>query len=123
MSALVLFAAVCLIIFKTDPEQAGFFGFFSFFTSLFFLLWAIIFIVKDSIMTRVQKKKIVFERVRDSLRHAFLFSLLLVIWIFLNSMDLLRWWNFLLLILMLTTIEFIFISAQKDKEEFSQQND
>ncbi|MAF13395.1 MAG: hypothetical protein CMI53_00675 [Parcubacteria group bacterium] len=102
-----------MIIFYLDPEYTNFFGFSLFYLSFFLTLSGIIFIISDTIKARLFRRQLVYSRLKTSIRQAILFSTLIIGWLFLRSQGLLRWWNILLLILILTALEFFFISSQK----------
>jgi len=102
-----------MIILYFDPTQTSFLGFSLFYLSLFLGFSGTIFLLADFLKGKIFKKQLVFIRVRNSVRHAILFTILFTSWAFLKSHDLLRIWNLLLLILILAILEFFFISAQK----------
>jgi len=114
-----------LMILYFDPEQTGFLGFSLFYFSLFLGLSGIIFLVVDRFKGIIFKKQLLLTRLKNSIRHAILFSILILGCLMLKSHNLLQWWSLLLFILVLTTLEFFFMSTQKQKNErpaFSDQN-
>lgn len=100
-----------------DPGQTGILGFGLFYLSLFLGLSGTIFLVGDWLRAKIFKKQLIFNRLRISVRQAILFTILILGWAFLRSYDVLRWWNLILLILILTILEFFFISSQKKIHE------
>jgi len=102
-----------VIIFSVDPGQAGFIGFSVFYLSLFLTLLGLIFLVGQWLRTKIFRKQIIYIRLNTSLRQAVLFALLLIGWAFLQSYGLAHIWNVILLILVLTSLEFFFVTTQK----------
>lgn len=102
-----------LVIFYFDPQQTSFLGFSLFYLSLFLGLSGAIFLFSDWLKAKIFKNQLPFYRLKTSGRQAILFTILLIGWAFLKSHGLLRWWNLILLILILATLEFFFISSQK----------
>lgn len=102
-----------MVIFNFDPNQISLLQFIAFYVSLFMALGGTIFIVIDWLKSKVFRRQLLVFRVRASIRHGILFSILLLGWAFLQSQNLLAWWVLLLLILVLTVLEFFFISLQR----------
>ena len=102
-----------MVIFNFDPNQISLLQFIAFYVSLFMALGGTIFIVIDWLKSKVFRRQLLVFRVRASIRHGILFSILLLGWAFLQSQNLLAWWVLLLLILILTVLEFFFISLQR----------
>ena len=115
LGTIISWSSFGLIIFYFNPEQTNFLGFGLFYLSLFLGLSGIIFLISDWLKAKIFKRQLLYYRLRNSIRHAVLFTILILAWVFLQSQDLLRWWNLLLLILILTTLEFFFMSYQKNK--------
>lgn len=102
-----------MVIFNFDPNQISLLQFIAFYISLFMALGGTIFIVIDWLKSKVFRRQLLVFRVRASIRHGILFSILLLGWAFLKSQNLLAWWVLLMLILILTVLEFFFISLQR----------
>lgn len=102
-----------MVIFNFDPNQISLLQFIAFYVSLFMALGGSIFIVVDWLKSKIFRRQLLVFRVRASIRHGILFSILLLGWAFLQSQNLLAWWVLLLLILVLTVLEFFFISLQR----------
>jgi len=113
LGTIISWLGLGMIILYFDPAQTSFLGFSLFYLSLFLGLSGIIFLLANWLKVKLFKRQLVFIRVKNSLRHAILFTVLFIGWAFLKSHDLLRFWNLLLLILILAVLEFFFISAQK----------
>ena len=110
------------ILANFDPNQISFFTFLLFYLSLFFTLAGLIFLISDWLKKKILKNQLWYQRVRTSIRHAIFFSLILTGWAFLKSQKLLRWWVLILFILILTALEFFFISLQKPKTIYEGKN-
>ncbi|MFA6254443.1 MAG: hypothetical protein WC675_00230 [Patescibacteria group bacterium] len=103
-----------LMLLYFDPSQTSLLGFSLFYLSLFLGISGIIFLVVDWLKGKIFKKQLLLTRLKNSIRHAILFSILILGWLLLKSHDLLQWWNLLLFILVLTTLEFFCMSTQKN---------
>lgn len=102
-----------LVVYNLDPTQIGPLGFSMFYLSLFLGLAGIIFLVMDYLKAKMMSRQLIFFRLRTSVRHSIFFSALTISWLFLKSVGVLRIWSLLLLIIILTVLEFFFISIQK----------
>lgn len=106
-----------MVIFNFDPAQIGWMEFISFYISLFLALIGSLLIIMDWFKSKVFRRQLLVFRVRTSVRHGILFSVLLVVWAFLQSQSLVTWWVLLLLVLAITILEFFFISLQRKSLE------
>jgi len=113
LGTIISWLSLVMMIFYFNPAETGFLGFSLFYLGLFLALSGLIFIVSDKFKKKIFKKQLLFNRLRVSLRHAILFTVLILSWLFMRSTDLLRWWNLLLLVLILAALEFFFMSYQK----------
>lgn len=116
LGSIISWLSLGLIIFYFDPQKISFVGFSLFYASFFVSLGGLIFLVTNFLKRKFFKDQLLYYRVRNSVRHAIFFSILIIGWAFLKSHDLLRWWNILLLILILTILEFFFISLNKERK-------
>lgn len=101
------------ILFYLNPQEAGNVGFAFFYGSLFLALTGSFSLLGLFIRMRLLKDDIVSRQVAISFRQAVFFAILLVGSLFLRSKDLLAWWNIILLIFLLTFLEFFFLSYQR----------
>jgi len=117
-----LIAAVSLVfeIIYIDPTNAGFVGISLFFVSLFLTLLGVIFGSGNWLRRQFFKKQLLSERFKTSLRQAAFFSILLCGWLWLKSHNLASWWVIIIFILLLTALEFLFISLQKNNQVYGQ---
>lgn len=113
LTTVVCWAAWAMIINITNPAEAGFWGFFFFYASLFLALAGTLSVIGFFIRKLVLKEELAFRHVAVSFRQAVLFAILVVGSLILQSKGLLTWWNILLFILVLTILEFFFISFKK----------
>ncbi len=115
ISTVISFFSWLITLSRFDPEKIAFLGFLIFYFSLFLWLSGLIFLFTNFLKKIFFKKQLLYYRVRNSVRHAIFFSILILIWAFLKSQNLFRWWNILTLIIILTLLEFFFISCQKQQ--------
>jgi len=107
------------MILRFDPFQAGFLAFLIFYVCTFLALSGSIFSVSELVLAKIFKRSTTVFLIQSDIRHAIQFTVLVVTWAILKSNGLLRWWNLLLLILILTVIEFLSISLEREKRSCS----
>lgn len=102
-----------MVVLNFDPVQVGWLEFIAFYISLFLALVGSLLVILDWLKSKIFRRQLLVFRVRTSVRHGILFAVLLLIWAFLKSQNLISWWILLLLILAVTVLEFFFISLQR----------
>lgn len=102
-----------VVINKMNPMEAGVPGFVFFYLTLLFALTGSLSIFGFLVRKFLVKGELAFRQVAVSFRQAILFSALVAGSLFLQSQKLLTWWNVILFILLLTVLEFLFISFKK----------
>jgi len=108
-----------MIIINFDPFQVGILGLVVFYLSMFLVLAGLFFLLANLVGEKFFAKPKSLMRLKASLRHGVMFSILILGWAFMTSQDILRWWNLLLLILILTVLEFLFISLERERKTIS----
>ena len=103
-------ATFFLVLFRVDPATAGWLGFALFYFSLALTLSGAVSIVGFVVRVAMHRDEVLSRLVGVSFRQAVLLSALAVVALILRSRDLLSWWNSILLIVVATIVEFIFIS-------------
>jgi hypothetical protein len=104
-----------VLINTTDPLSAGVMVFFLFYCSVFLSVSGLLFLAIDMFKARFAKQQVLMYRVRTSMRHSLLFAVAAVGWAILKSNNVLAWWNFILLIMILAALEFLFMSSKTEK--------
>lgn len=112
LSTLVCWLIFVLIIFLLNPSQAGLIGFILFYFALFLAMTGTASLVGFLIRARIGLKQI-FLQVEIAFRQGLFLSALIVLSLILQGLDLLRWWNFLLLILFFISLETLFILGRE----------
>jgi len=115
LGTIIAWISLGLIIFYFDPGQISLLGLTIFYVNLFLVLSGTIFIISDFLKSKIFRRQLLVNRVRISVRHAGLFSILVIGWGILKTQGLLQWWNLALLIMILAVLEFFFISSQKQR--------
>ncbi|MDX9892875.1 MAG: hypothetical protein RB292_00485 [Patescibacteria group bacterium] len=118
LGTIIAWAGWLLVIFYLDPTQLSWLGFLFFYAALALALSGTIFLAGDLIKSKIIRNKLLYYRVRSSVRQSILFAMLILGWLLLKSLGVLRWWNLLILILFLAAVEFFFISSQKHKDSY-----
>jgi hypothetical protein len=106
-------ATFFLVLFRVDPGAAGWVGFTLFYLSLGLTLAGGVSIVGFLVRVMAHRDEMLSRLVLLSFRQAVLLSALAVTALILHSRDLLSWWNSLLLVIVATIVEFIFISLER----------
>jgi hypothetical protein len=99
-----------MVLFQVDPESGGLLGFGLFYASLFFSLLGSFFLLTFAVRRIFNKLELEYKIVATSFRQSFSFAILIDLILFLQSKNLLTWWNLVFVILALTIIEFFFVS-------------
>jgi len=110
--------AVCwlgwaLVLLQIDPTANGIGGLFIFYLCLFFALCGTFFLISFGIRKIFNRSDLEYRIVATSFRQSFFFALLINGVLFLQSKNLLTWWNIILLVLGLSILEFFFLSYKK----------
>ena len=112
-------AAICrlawfFVLGSVDPTQAGFFGFLFFYSSLFLALagtFSVIgFLVKKIILKNDQA---LFHHVKSTFRQGMLVAMVIILGMILLQINLLTWWNAILLIALFVAVEGIIFTNRK----------
>ncbi len=96
-----------------DPETSNWLSFTLFYFSLFLALGGTINIFGLLLRRRLLKNSLNFHLAKSSFRQSFLFSFLLVAILFMLAENLFSWLNILILIIILSIIEYALISDSK----------
>lgn len=107
------------MLFFINPETTGSLGFVLFYASLFFALTgtlAILSYIFRLIFTRRYTRT---EGVQISFRQAIFFSIIIIGALFLQANHLMTWLNTLLLVMLVTLIEFLILSLRKENHSES----
>ena|SRR3989338_4301358 len=110
--------AICawlFIVFRVDPVSTGFFGHLLFFLTLGVALVGLFSTLGVAVRVLVTRKEgIVHREVRQALRHSLFFTALILSNLLLASLDYLRWWTMLLLILAFGLLELFFWTSRRE---------
>ena len=109
-ATVVAWLAWALIIARTDPTTAGALGFVLFYLTLFTAVSGSAMIVGLFIRRHADD---VHRSIRIAIRQGALTGLALTVAVFLQTRDLLTWWNLLFLIVALTLLELFIISLRR----------
>ncbi|MFH1838607.1 MAG: hypothetical protein ABH808_03925 [Candidatus Kuenenbacteria bacterium] len=104
-----------IILCNINPFEARILEFTLFYFSLFLALIGTIALGGSLIRIKFDRNKIIFKQAIIAFRQAIWFSSLIILFLILQSSNLLHWWNISLFILFLAVLEFFFISLEKNK--------
>lgn len=108
-----LWGLFLVIINLINPETTNLLGFIIFYLSLFLALSGTTALFGFFIRFKVMKKDLAVRAVKTAFRQSFLFSFLVSAILFLLSQKLFSWFNLILLVVILSIIEFLLISSNK----------
>jgi len=111
-TSLCWFGFLMVLIF-ISPQEIGILTFLLFYLILGLAVTGTLTILGFLIRKLINKNELAFEHVKVSFRQAVWLSLILIVSLYLQSQQLLTWWNAVLLILSLGLIEFFYL-GQKD---------
>jgi len=113
--AIVSWSGFAAVVNFINPNEAGFVGYFLFYSILFFATVATLSVFGFLLRSRILQGELAFKQVAVTFRQAFWFGLLITISLWLQARDLLTWWNLVLLIVSLTFLEFFFLSLKQNR--------
>jgi len=109
----IAWIAVALIVTNVDPFRAPMAVFVVFYASLFLALTGAFSVIGFILRIALLRQQLVVSRhVAISFRQSLLLAALLSAALYLNSRQLLTWWNALILLAAMTVLEFFFISTK-----------
>jgi len=112
LATIFCFIAWLEVLFFVNPLGTGLAGFILFYLSFFLTFWGIFSIIGFLIRYILRRNRFAYDQVKMAFRQGFLFSLLLISSLILQSHGLLVWWNMLLLIGLLAIVEYFFLSLK-----------
>ncbi len=110
---LASFGAWALVLWKINPEEAGAVGVIFFYLTLFASLTGVFSLAGFFVRKLIIRNEIDFRHVAVSFRQAIFFSILISGSLFLQSLGLFSWLNVILMLFVLTILEFFFISYKR----------
>ena len=110
---LVCWSAFISVLFLINPFEAGFLGFVFFYVSLAFALIGTFSILGFVFRTYIKKDDMAVKHINIASRQSFLFTLMVLLALVLQSLKYLVWWNLILLVLVLAFVELFFMSYKK----------
>ena len=103
-----------LVILLINPYQAGWMAFMFFYLSLAFALLGSFAIIGFMFRLRVLKKdEIAHKGINIASRQSVLFTVLILLALFLQSQRFLTWWNLVILALVVALVEMFFVSYKR----------
>lgn len=105
--------AFLMVLFFINPETTGILGFLLFYLSLFFGLAGILSLAGFYLRYLFTRKFQEFEQAQTAFRQSVFFGIIVVSSMFLQSHQLLTWLNAIILVFLITVIEFLIISLKK----------
>lgn len=114
IGTLLCLMALALVVFGIDPETSGSFGAIVFFAAAFFAVVGVASLLGFLARYFFQPRQFNHIQAVDSFRQAIWLATLAVATMFLTSQGLARWWNLLVLVLILAALEMFWVSIKKN---------
>ncbi len=112
VATLVCCVAFFIVIYSVNPFNTVFLGFVLFYTSLFFSITGLASIVGFVSRYFLNKNQFITQQVIISFRQAVWFGILIIVSLFLQSQELVAWWNLLILLIILIVLEMMFLKIK-----------
>lgn len=113
LGTLVSWFAFGMVVTYLNPGSAGTLGFIFFYLSLFLSVTGTLTVAGFAWRYVRHRDEVLFRHVSISFRQGALLGLLVIASLFLESKNLLSWWNLGLLVVGLTLLEFFWLSARR----------
>ncbi len=115
LATIISFLAWLTVVFMVNPEITNWVGFALFYFSLFLFLLGGASLLGFFVRFVALKRELAFRLVKSAFRQSFLFSLLVVISLFLCAHNLFTWLNLFFLIFGLSVLEFFLLGYDKSR--------
>lgn len=115
VGTIICWAGWWMVVTDLDPTGAGWLGFGLFYSSLFLSLVGTFALVGLALRRMLLRHEILVVQVTLAFRQSISFAFLAIAALFLQSKELLTWWNGLFLIGALTFVEFLLVTLRRDK--------
>jgi hypothetical protein len=116
LATVLAVSTLALVVFRVDPETAGFFGHALLYIALFFSVVGLFSLFGLVIRIIFRRDEIVSRLAAASFRQAIIIGCLAVFSLFLYKKEMLVWWNGIMLAAAATLVEFFFISIKQKSE-------
>lgn len=114
LATLLCWGAWVLVVFFIDPENSGLIGILIFYLAGFLAIVGAASIIGFLARRVFNRFEHTFLQVKNSFRQAIWFGILIVGSLFLQSKDLIAWWNLVVLILVLVFMEAMWVVFNKE---------
>ena len=111
---LVACTLLAYVIINVNPNEAGLMGLTAFYIALYASLVGILSFGGIIFRVHIRKRKqTAYREVLIAFRHALFLAGIAVSALILSSLEMLAWWNFLLLLAAVGTLEYVFLTIQE----------
>lgn len=105
-------AVFAYILFSVDPEEAGFLGLVFFYASFFLFVFGLVYLSGNFLYQRLFGGGTPYKSVQLATRQALLLSVLVSGTLLLLGMGILTWYNFFIFVVIISLLEYFFISRK-----------
>jgi hypothetical protein len=110
IGTLTSFAALCAVIFFTDPIDIGYIAFVLFYITFFLTMSGLSIVILTWLWHKMAKDVVTLGEVGMAVRQGFLLGLLMSILIGMQQMRILLWWDALIVVAAILLIELYFLT-------------
>ncbi len=111
-ATLIFWVCFVFILMEVDPFTSGVTGIAVFYLTLFFAMLGTFFVPITLIRRRLDREELEYNIVKASIRQSVFFSFTIVVVLLLQSKHFLTWWNLIFLVLLITMVEYLFLSIK-----------
>jgi hypothetical protein len=116
LGGLVAWCLLAYVIINVNPDEAGLMGLTAFYIALYASLVGLLSLLGIVFRVHVRgRKQTAFREVRIAFRHAILLAGVAVFALVLSSLGWLAWWNFVLLLAVVGSLEYVFLTIQESR--------
>ncbi|MBU4360816.1 hypothetical protein KKC16_01435 [Patescibacteria group bacterium] len=109
LATLFCWTAFLIVVYSVNPLQTVFLGFVLFYVSLFFSVTGLAAIIGFLVRYFFNKNQFIGQQVKIAFRQGIWFGVLIIVSLFLQSQGLIAWWNLLILLIILASLEMMFL--------------
>ncbi len=116
LTSLLAWLGWIMVLLRVDPIETGALGLFLFYVTLFAALLGTVAVLGALYRIFVLKRQhIIMREARSAFRHGLLLSLVAVVSLALSAQALCTWWNMLGLLILIGSIEYLFVSMEESR--------
>ncbi len=113
VSTLAAWGSWAAVVNYLDPESTGSLSFWFFYLSLMVAVVGAATLIGFGLRRLIHRHDVIFRQVSISFRQGILLAIAIILSLLLQDQNLFTWWNLVILVTILTVIEFFFLSIRR----------